>query len=183
MRRRSALVLLAAGLAGCGGGSRTAPDPGYNDTDVMFLQMSIEHARQGEPVVALAATEATGAEVRRIAAELRTRWRAESATMRQWLTEWRRPETPEPDAGAHAGHGDLHSLRDADVAELRAATGAAFDRTALSLLLGHLHNAVQTSRMETAGGRHAPAVNLAAEMTRTSQQQIQRMLGLVAAVG
>jgi hypothetical protein len=37
--------------------------------------------------------------------------------------------------------------------------------------------------METSGGRYPPAVNLAAEAARTRQEQIQRMLGLVAAVG
>jgi uncharacterized protein (DUF305 family) len=177
MRRRNVLALLAAaGLAGCGAGPE---NPGYNDTDVMFLQMSLEHARQGEPVVALAATRGTGSEVRRIAADLRTQWRTEAATMRQWLTEWQRPVSPEPDPSTHTGHGDLHSLRESDLAELHAAAGAAFDRNALSLLLGHLHNGVQTSRMETSGGRYPPAVNLAAEMTRTRQEQIRRMLTLV----
>ena len=181
MRRRSVLTLLAAaGLAGCGA---EPASPEYNDTDVMFLQMGLEHIRQGEPVVALAATRATGPEVRRIAADLQAQWRTEAATMRQWLDDWQRPVSPDPDAGVHAGHGDLHSLRESDLAELRAAGGAAFDRTALSLLLGHLHNGVETSRMETSGGRYPPAVNLATGIARTRQEQIQRMLGLVAAVG
>ncbi|MCA2212070.1 DUF305 domain-containing protein [Jidongwangia harbinensis] len=176
MRRRNLLTLLAAaGLAGCA----AAPErPEYNDTDVMFLQMSLEHARQGEPVVALAATRATDPAVRRTAADLRARWRTEAATMREWLTAWQRPVSPGPDPGAHAGHGDLHSVRASDLAELRAAAGAAFDRTALSLLLGHLHNSVATARMETSGGRYPPALNLAADLTRTRQAQIRRLLAL-----
>ena len=190
----SAVVALA--LAGCGdpaASGSAAPGPTVpgsatpapaasagNDTDVMFLQMSLEHVRQGDEVVALAEERAADPRVRALAADLRRQWRAEAETMRGWLTRWGRPLAAAPDAGAHAGHGDLHSLRASDVAELRAAEGADFDRTALSLLLGHLHNTVETARLETAGGAYPPAISLAATMTTVRQQQVQTMLGLLA---
>ena len=190
----SAVVALA--LAGCGdpaASGSAAPGPTVpgsatpapaasagNDTDVMFLQMSLEHVRQGDEVVALAEERAADPRVRALAADLRRQWRAEAETMRGWLTRWGRPLAAAPDAGAHAGHGDLHSLRASDVAELRAAKGADFDRTALSLLLGHLHNTVETARLETAGGAYPPAISLAATMTTVRQQQVQTMLGLLA---
>ncbi len=189
MRRMTvAVALVALALTGCGGGSpapagpasAASAAPAGNDTDVMFLQMSLAHVRQGDEVVALAEERATDPRVRALAAELRSQWRTEAATMRDWLTAWGRPLEADPDAGAHAGHGDLHSLRPADVAELRAADGAAFDRTALSLLLGHLHNGMETARMETAGGGHPPAISLAATITSTRQEQIRTMLTLLA---
>ena len=198
-RRRTAvaavLLAVAAAAGGCGAGE-TPPAPAppasavapadvaaatsFNDTDVMFLQMSLEHVRQGDEVVALAEERAADPRVRALAADLRRQWRAEAETMRGWLTRWGRPLAAAPDAGAHAGHGDLHSLRASDVAELRAAEGADFDRTALSLLLGHLHNTVETARLETAGGAYPPAISLAATMTTVRQQQVQTMLGLLA---
>jgi uncharacterized protein (DUF305 family) len=187
VNRRRLLVLAAvAALAGCAG-QPAAPAPAapaasvvFNDTDVMFLQMSLEHARQGAPVASLAADRATSTEVRALAAELRTQWAAESGTMTGWLTGWDRPLTAADGAGVHAGHGDLHSLRESDVAELRAASGAEFDRTALSLLLGHLHNSVEVTRLETTAGGYPPAKELAETMTRTRLAQIQRMLTLLA---
>jgi uncharacterized protein (DUF305 family) len=152
----------------------------FNDTDVMFAQMSVEHIRQGEQVVALAAQRATDPQVTALVTELREQWRGEAETMMGWLVRWQKPLTADPDAGVHAGHGDLHSLRDADIAELSAAQGETFDRTALSLLLGHLHNCVETARMETAGGRYPAAINLAGATISKRQAQVQRMLTLMA---
>jgi uncharacterized protein (DUF305 family) len=142
--------------------------------------MTVEHIRQGEQVVALAEQRASDPEVRAVAAELRGQWRSESEALMGWLVQWRKPLTADPDAGAHAGHGDLHSLRASDITELQAAQGADFDRTALSLLLGHLHNCVETARMETAGGESAAAINLANTTLRARQAQVQKMLTLIA---
>jgi uncharacterized protein (DUF305 family) len=175
MRRLVVLVALLA-LTGCG----PQPQPSFNDVDVMFLQMGLEQIEEGDQVAALAEQRATGAEIRALATDLRGQWRTESGTMRGWLLGWRQPLTASSAEGAHAGHGDLHSLRAADIAELGAARGAEFDRTALSLLLGHLHNCVETTRMESAGGGYPPAINLATAMTRSRQALIQRMLVLVA---
>ena len=171
-------ALLTLVLAACGGSPAAAPPPAYNATDVMFLQMSLEYVRQGEQVVTPAAQGATDPGVRALAAELRDQWRAEAQTMRGWLTEWRKPASADPHAGAHEGHGDVHSLRDSDIGELAAAKGADFDRTAVSMLLGHLHNCVEVARMEVTGGQYAPAKALAEQMTTARQGQIQRLLTL-----
>jgi uncharacterized protein (DUF305 family) len=157
---------------------RGAQTGGFNDTDVMFAQMSVEYIRQGEQVVALAEKRATNPGVRAIAAELRGQWRDEAATMMTWLIEWRKPLTADPDAGVHAGHGDVHSLRPSDIEELAATEGADFDRATVSLLLGHLHNCVETARMETASGQSASVINLAGATIKVRQAQVQRLLGL-----
>jgi uncharacterized protein (DUF305 family) len=189
MRPLRGIAAVAAGailaVAGCADAGPASTEDGagsgvYNGTDVMFLQMSLEHIRQGEPVVALAEKRAADPAVRDLTAELAVQWRTEAATMTGWLQEWKQPLAADPAADAHAGHGDLHSLRPSDVAELSGARGADFDRTALSLLLGHLHNGVETTRMEAGGGRYPPAIDLAAIMTTTRQEQIRRMLTLVA---
>jgi uncharacterized protein (DUF305 family) len=179
VRRLLTAVLLLLGLAGCAA-EPDPPPPAFNATDVMFLQMAVEHIRQGDPVAELAEQRAHDPRVRAVAAELRGQWRGEAETMRAWLAGWRQPASADPGAGAHAGHGDAHSLRPADLAELAAARGADVDRTALSLLLGHLHNCVAVTRMEAAGGRYPPAQALAETMTAQRQAQIQRMLLLAA---
>jgi uncharacterized protein (DUF305 family) len=174
--RRVLTVILALTLAACGGEAR----PAFNDTDVMFLQMSLEQIREGDQVAVLAADRAGDATIRAVATELHGQWRTESGTVRRWLKGWRQPLTADPAASAHAGHGDLHALRPADLAELSAARGPDFDRTALSLLLGHLHNCVETTRMESGAGQYPPAINLATAMTTARQSQIQRLLLLAA---
>lgn len=181
----SVVVLAAGGCGepGGGGAARPAADASraaFGPVDVMFAQMSLAHIRQGEPVVALTEQRASDPAVRAVATELRTQWAAESATLAGWLADWQQPSAAPSEAGLHEGHGDLHSLRPQDVAELAAAGAADFDRTAMSLLLGHLHNTVETMRMETSGGTFPPAISLAATTTTTRQAQIQRILTLVA---
>jgi uncharacterized protein (DUF305 family) len=177
MRRVLAVVLVLA-LAGCSGPASTAPP--FNDVDVMFLQMGLEQMAEGDQVAAIAERQAVAPEIRALATELRGRWRDESETMRGWLAGWRQPPSADPNAGAHAGHGELHSLRPSDIADLRAARGADFDRMAVSMLLGDLHNSVETYRMESAGGRYVPALNLAGSMTQSSQATVQKLLALAA---
>ncbi|MEV6597585.1 DUF305 domain-containing protein [Actinoplanes sp. NPDC051346] len=171
-------MLLTVILAGCGSSPAPPPAPAYSGTDVMFLQMSLAYADQGERVAEPAARRAADPRLRALAAEAREQWRAEARTMRDWLTLWRQPASADPAADAHAGHGDLHSLRDADIAELAAARGHDFDRTAVGLLLGHLHNCVGVSRMESVGGRFPPARELAERMTANRQAHIRRLLAL-----
>ena len=180
MRRLLVLLIAALVLTGCGQPAKPAVTTPFNDVDVMFLQMGLAQIAEGDEVAALAVQRAGSAEIRTLATELRTQWQAESGTMQRWLLGWQQPLTADPGAGAHAGHGDLHSLRRSDIAELRAAKGADFDRTALSLLLGHLHNSVEVTRLEAGGGAYPPAKDLAATMTQTRLAQIQRMLTLVA---
>jgi uncharacterized protein (DUF305 family) len=179
--RRSLMLLVALALMGCGGPPPPAASTGHNDVDVMFLQMALAQIAQGDEVAAIAEQRAAGAGVRAVATELRGQWRAESGAMRRWLLAWHRPLAADTAPGAHDGHRDVQALRPADLAQLRAARGLDFDRTALSLLLGHLHNCVETTRMESSGGRYPPAINLATAMTATRQSQIRRMLLLVAA--
>jgi uncharacterized protein (DUF305 family) len=183
MRRLLVLLIAALVLTGCGKAAEPAATAPFNDVDVMFLQMGLAQIAEGDEVASLAAQRAGTAEIRTLATELRTQWQTESGTMQRWLLGWQQPLAPDPGVGAHAGHGDLHSLRPSDIAELRAAKGRDFDRTALSLLLGHLHNCVETTRMESTGGAYPPARSLATAMTQGRQATIQKMLIVVADPG
>jgi uncharacterized protein (DUF305 family) len=187
------LAVLLAGvllLGGCGdrgapsaGPSAVVPGPGagaHNDTDVMFLQMSLEYIRQGGDVVRLTEQRAGSAELRALATAMDAAWAGEADTMAKWLTGWGESLTADPDAGVHKGHGDLHSLLPEHVAELRAASAADFDRTALSLLAGHLQNAVEVSRLEATAGVHPQVKELAAGMTAIREAQIQQILLMLA---
>jgi uncharacterized protein (DUF305 family) len=166
-------------LAGC-----TAPGqpagPSFGPTDVMFAQMALAQNHDGDQVAALASARAGDPRVRAIASALRDRWTTDSGTLQRWLLGWQQPLTADPAAG-HAGHGDLHALQPSSLTELRAASGPAFDRTAVALLLAGLHNSVETTRMESAGGDYPPARQLASSMTSAYQQRIRSLLRIAAA--
>ncbi len=177
VQRRSVLIAAAAALlSGCG----AAPEAAHNDTDVMFAQMVREHHRQAADLLEILNGRAERAEVRDLAAAMRTEWAAEAGRLDGWLEQWAAPATADPDEGLHAGHGDLHSLRPRDVAEVRAAQGPDVDRIGVSLLLGHHHNTVEVARLETTNGRFPAAKELAAQITARRQEQVRTMLGLLA---
>jgi uncharacterized protein (DUF305 family) len=186
--RRAVVAVLALALcAGCGAGPAPAAPPQaipqagrVTDTDVMFAQMTLAHIAQGSVVTALIADKATSKDLKKIAGQLDAQWADEKGALTSWLMEWKRPLAPDPDPSAHAGHGDLHALRPADVAEMRAAKGAIFDRTAGSVLTGLLHSGIETSRLEAGGGGYPPAISLAATMTSHHQAQVRKLLDLAA---
>jgi len=181
-RQLAAAVLVVLVLvSGCDSRPETgAPAPAFNGTDVMFMQMGLTQIDEGDQVAELAERRATDPRLKALATELRTQWREESGTMERWLLGWLQPVTADPSSGAHAGHGDVHMLRPSDIGELRSAQGKTFDRTAVSLLLGHLGNCVETARMETAGGAYPPARSMGDTVTTRRQSQIQRLLTLAA---
>ena len=175
------IALILALVAGCSAKQPAAATaPPFNATDVMFLQMGLAQIAEGDQVAALAAERAGDGRIRAIATELRGQWHDESGTMQRWLLGWQQPLAADPSAGVHAGHGALHALRAADIQDLRSASGPAFDRTAVSLLLGNLANCLETSRMEESGGAYPPTKSLAATATQRRQGQMQRLLRLAA---
>ncbi len=175
-RRAALAVLLASVLAGCGG----EPEAAYNETDVMFLQMGLAQNAEGDRVARLTEMRAANPEIRAVAEELRTAWRAETPMMRGWLQDWGKPLEVAPDEGLHAGHGALHALREEDFTGLAEFQGSEFDRAAVALLLGNLHNGMETIRMQVEKGSYPQAVDLAEDVTAARQGQIQRLLALSA---
>jgi len=179
------LAFLAALLviAGCSPRQPASPPPtfgppSFGPADVMFAQMALAQNHDGSQVAALAATRSADPRIRTIAAALRTRWETDSDTLQRWLLGWQQPLTAPP--GSHTGHGDLHALAPSSLAELRAASGPAFDRTAVALLLAGLHNSVETTRMESTTGAYPPARDLATAMTSDYQAQIRTLLAIAA---
>ncbi|MEV4350079.1 DUF305 domain-containing protein [Actinoplanes sp. NPDC049596] len=173
------LILLASGCDARPEASAPASAAAFNGTDVMYLQMGMSQIAEGSSLVALTVERAGDPELKAVATELQTQWPEELGSMQRWLIGWGQPLTA-PSGSSHEGHGELHMLRPSDIGELRSASGRTFDRTAVSLLLGHLGNVVETARMETATGAYPPARAFAEGVTTRRQSQIQRLLALSA---
>jgi uncharacterized protein (DUF305 family) len=194
VKRRYAAVLIAAALltGACG----TAPEKqatqpvaaeaviqaegGHNATDVMYLQMALAHHEPSAKLLALGREKATRDDVRAMATELASTDATEAATMADRLKAWGKPTTTDHDPAQHAGHGPgLHTLGDAEIAELAAVAPEDFDIAFVTVLVGHQHNAVELARMEAAQGLHP---DVRAQARRTDERlraQIQQMLRLI----
>jgi len=179
----AAVAVLA--LAGCAeGGGTAAPAAAkpadHNATDVMFLQMMLAHHEPVAKLLDLGARQASRPEVAALARELAATTAEETATITGWLESWGEPLTSDAHPDAHAAHGGLPLLDDAELAALAARTGADFDTAFLNMLIGHEHGAVELMRMETAGGRHPDAKALATRIDAALRDRIPLLLRMVA---
>jgi uncharacterized protein (DUF305 family) len=182
--KHAAALLTACALllsAGCGGvpttGTGRAPDPGgpgFNGTDVMFLQMMLPHHGQGVRIARLAKDRAARPEVRTLAAAIESTQLTEIKAMAGWLRAWRRP--PRAPAHAHAGHGGMPETRESEIEALARATGPGFERAFLNTLIAHQDDAVQIARMEVSAGLDPRARDLARRIDRSRSAQIRQML-------
>jgi uncharacterized protein (DUF305 family) len=180
----AAALLTACALllfAGCAGllpaGTARAPDPGgpgFNGTDVMFLQMMVPHHGQGVRIARLAGDRPVRPEVRTLAAAIEATQLTEIEAMAGRLRAWRRP--PRAPAHAHAAHGGMPETRDSEIGALARTTGPGFERGLLNTLIAHQDDAVQIARMEIAAGLDPYARELARRIERSRSAQIRQML-------
>ncbi|GIF70775.1 DUF305 domain-containing protein [Asanoa siamensis] len=174
------LAALLVLLAGCGAGQQAAAaPPSYNDTDVMFLQMMLAHHEPAAKLLALGEKQAADPAVKAVATELASAQATETATIRDRLTGWGQPLVSAAHAGAHAEHGGLPLLDEAELIKLAGLTGREFDTAFLTMLTGHQHGAVELARMEAATGIDPATRELAARTEETVRAQIQRLLRMV----
>ncbi|MGI5490228.1 DUF305 domain-containing protein [Microtetraspora malaysiensis] len=108
----------------------------FNDADVMFAQMMIPHHKQAVEMADLAATRATDQEIKDLAAKIKAAQDPEIATMTGWLTAWGKPVTS---SAGMAGHGMPGMMSEDDMAKLKAAKGAEFNRMFAEMMIAH-HN-------------------------------------------
>jgi len=182
------VALLAVGCAdrpstpvGAPTASPAAIAGGFNDTDVMFLQMMLAYQGQSLKLVPLARTRASRDDVRTLAAAIAATQADEAAMMADWLRTWRQPLTAAADPAVHEGHGGLHDLDVDELGAVRDLSGPEFDKAFLNLLIGHQHNAVEVARMELSSGTNQQVKEFAQRVDRSRTAEIAQMLTMVAA--
>jgi uncharacterized protein (DUF305 family) len=140
--------------------------------------MMIPHHRQALEMAKLATTRAADPKVEELAAKIGTEQEPEIRTMTAWLTAW---GAPAPTMSGGMSHGTMgHSampgmMSDADLAKLRAATGTAFDRMFLDLMIAHHTGAVQMAKTELDRGKNPAAKALAESIVATQTAEIAEM--------
>jgi uncharacterized protein (DUF305 family) len=190
--------------AGVPGPAATKAGDQHNTADITFAQSMIPHHAQAIAMADLAATRASGAQVTSLAARIKAAQGPEITTLNGWLTAWGQPTvTPTagmgtPDMGMGAGSGSMPSgmdmgsassssmgqmpgmMSDADMANLRAASGTAFDRMFLTMMIDHHTGAITMARTEQDAGRYPPAIQLAQRIATSQTTEITTMNALLA---
>lgn len=151
-------------------------DAAFNDADVSFAQGMIPHHQQAIEMAKLAATRASDADVKKLAEQIETAQSPEITTMTGWLTAWGKP-TAAPSMG-NMDMGDTGMMSDADMTELKAASGTAFDKQFLTMMIAHHQGAITMAKDELAKGSNSDAKTLAQKIITTQQAEIDTMNGL-----
>ena len=156
-----------------------APAAGYNDPDVVFLQMMVAHHEQGLEMVRLAADRADRKEVRTLATAVEATQSEELKLMKSWLGTWSKPTTSEAAAHTHQHHGAAPATGPKEMAALKKAKGAGFEPAFLSLFMGHQGSAVEMARTEQSKGASPDAKAFAKRVVESRTAQIRQMLLLL----
>lgn len=178
MKFRLALAAGLLTLTGCGPGGSAAP-PEFNNTDVMFLQMMIPHHQQGVDIARLAKDHGLRPEIQVLANAIDVTQVNEIADMRAWLEGWAQPATGDAAPDAHAHHGGTRLTTPDEVAELKQAGPAEFEKLFVNILTAHQHNAVELARTEAAGGASFKTKDLANRIIQSRTGEIKQLLGFL----
>ncbi|MER8225861.1 DUF305 domain-containing protein [Streptomyces sp. NPDC094143] len=198
--RRTAAVAAAGAaalvLAACGGGgdstaghgghdssattsvSASAPASAsqgkHNAADVAFAKGMIPHHRQAVEMADLAPGRAQSAEVKKLAADIKKAQDPEIKTLSGWLTTWGE-EVPAEGAMDHSMHGSGGMMTEQEMAELKKASGKAFDTAFMEMMIKHHEGAVEMPKTEQADGAYAPAKKMAGQIIASQSAEIEQM--------
>lgn len=181
-----------------GPATQTRHGPAHTEADVEFMRHMIHHHAQALEMVALVEGRSENEILPLLAERIEVSQRDEIARMEQWLRT-RGLEVPTTGGqGAHhdPAHAAMHArhhgeggemvmpgmLTPEEMAELRAATGAAFDRLFLEFMIRHHEGAlvmVEELFAQPGAGQEPEIYQFAAEVVADQQMEIDRMRTLL----
>ncbi|MEX3105707.1 MULTISPECIES: DUF305 domain-containing protein [unclassified Streptomyces] len=149
-----------------------AQDDSPNTADVSYAQMMIVHHAQALEMTALAPGRAGSAAVKGLAERIAAAQKPEIEMMRDWLTSHGKPQR----AQGHSGHAAMPGMAtDAQLAALRGAKGAAFDKLFLTLMITHHEGAITMATDVKAQGNNIQAEEMADDVVAQQASEIARM--------
>jgi uncharacterized protein (DUF305 family) len=183
-------------LAGCGttstGPAATSPpatsstaSPGqqqHNQADITFLQGMVPHHSQAIAMAQLAPSRAASPQIKALASRIEAEQNPEIQQMNGLLTSWGAPvpATTGGMTGMQHEHGQMPGMMsNAQMQQLTASSGPAFDRMFLQMMITHHQGAIDMSRTELAQGSNPVARQLAQQIITAQQAEIREMQTLL----
>lgn len=155
--------------------TNTAPVD-HNDADVDFATGMIPHHQQAVEMADQAQKKAGNAKVKQFATAIKAAQDPEIQQMSGWLTAWGKP-MPSPGMD-HSMHGS-GMMTEEEMTGLSNATGAAFDKMWLQLMIKHHQGAVAMAKTEQTSGQSTSAIELAKKVETAQTTEIASMQQLL----
>lgn len=149
-----------------------------NEADIEYMTMMIPHHQQAKVMTDLVPGKTANEQIRAIAGRISVAQDGEITMMKTWLADRGKPVPGE----GHAGHGGGHDhalmpgmATEAQLADLRAANGAAFEKLFLDLMIAHHQGALTMAEAQLGKGVEIKAQEMAQEVITGQTAEIERM--------
>ncbi|MFJ8074160.1 DUF305 domain-containing protein [Streptomyces sp. NPDC096176] len=153
--------------------AKAAPDDSPNSADFGYAQMMILHHEQAVEMTALVPGRAESTQVKRLAERIAAAQKPEVDAMRGWLKN----NSGDAKAGGHAhDHGAMPGMATAaQLKQLRAAKGGAFDELFLKLMITHHQGAITMASDVLSDGNNVLVEEMANDVIAQQTAEIGRM--------
>ncbi|MDQ4009451.1 MAG: DUF305 domain-containing protein [Actinomycetota bacterium] len=191
----AAALTAGAALGGCGSTATTPPSSSasspqvaqaHNQADISFAQGMIPHHAQAIAMSEMAAQRAGSPEVKDLAARIQAAQQPETDQLSGFLRAWDAPvpstKMPMGDMGQmdHGAGGAMPGMMSGDqMQQLGQASGEAFDRMFLQMMITHHQGAVTMAETELRDGQNPEARQLAQRIIDDQQREIAEMRTLL----
>jgi uncharacterized protein (DUF305 family) len=142
----------------------------------MFATMMIPHHRQAVAMADMALMKAKSASVKGLATAIKGAQGPEIQQMSGWLTGWGKPV---PSPGMNHSTPGSGMMTDQEMADLGKASGAAFDRMWVQMMIKHHQGAVAMAKAEQTSGQSTKAIALAKKIETAQNAEIATMQKLL----
>ncbi|WP_435884129.1 DUF305 domain-containing protein [Streptomyces mirabilis] len=149
-------------------------DDSPNAADFAYARMMIEHHTQALEMTALTPKQAASGQVKRLAARIAAAQGPEITTMKGWLTA----HDGDQRATEHRHEAMPGMATEAQLKELRAARGKAFDTLFLKLMITHHDGAIAMATEVKAQGNNIQVEEMADDVIAQQTSEISRMRAL-----
>lgn len=167
MKRLSLVFIAALLLTGCATSSPS--NSKYSAEDIAFAEMMIPHHEQAMEMSEIALLNTTNPDVLLLAQQIKDAQSPEIELMKSW---------DGVKASTHAGHQMDGMLSDAEIAALRRAQGAEFDRLFLQGMINH-HEGAITMAQAVVNSVNKEVADLAASIINAQELEISKMKELL----
>lgn len=155
----------------------------HNTADVAFATDMIPHHAQAVEMATMALAQATNAQVKTLATAIKGAQDPEINLMSGWLVGWGKKVPAGGSVTGMTGMGGSDTsmngmMSDAEMTQLRQASGAAFDRLWVQMMTKHHQGAIQMANTELSMGQNADAKALATKIIRAQTAEIAEMTAL-----
>jgi len=156
----------------------------HNQADLAFATGMIPHHGQAIDMADMAVKKATNSQVKQLGIQIKAAQDPEISTMSGWLKEWDAPVPSASMPGMDMGGTSMNGMMSADeMKQLDAATGTAFDKLWVQMMIKHHQGAIAMAKTELASGQYPQAKALAQSISNSQAKEVTTMQSLLSALG